>query len=327
VFDVASITDGQNAVNVLGQSSFTTSAAATTQSGLTAPGQVFYNPATAQLWVSQGTGAHRISIFDVSLAGYIVSANVLVTREEGVSGTFTVVLISSPSSDVVFDITSSNSSSAVPNPSQITFTSSNWGTPQTITVEAPHDDNTVSEGLTITVAVNDSLSDDGYDILSDTAIAVSVGDNDAPLYSGGGGSSGPPPVTPTTPLLPDLIATPPPADTPAEDGEGVEADPDADLEDQPEVCVVPQHPTAPIRFGSKNDPEQVSLLEQFLNLFMGYDLPVNGIYDQQDRQAVIAFQERYQEEILAPWKLTRGTGYVYIRTLAKIKLLVESRCR
>ncbi len=65
VYDVASITDGENAVNVLGQSTFTGTAAATTQAGMNAPRGLAYDGANSRLFVSQATG-NRVTVYDVA---------------------------------------------------------------------------------------------------------------------------------------------------------------------------------------------------------------------------------------------------------------------
>jgi len=65
VYDVTSITDGENAINVLGQPSFTTSSAATTQEGLNAPVSLAYDSTNNRLFVAQTTG-NRVSVFDIT---------------------------------------------------------------------------------------------------------------------------------------------------------------------------------------------------------------------------------------------------------------------
>ena len=79
-----------------------------------------------------------------------------------------------------------------------------------------------------------------------------------------------------------------------------------------------------MRQGKKNDPEQVKLLQQFLNDHMQANLPVTGFFGPLTRKAVEAFQLKYWEDILAPW-VPHGhandhqpTGYVYKTTLRKI---------
>lgn len=69
-----------------------------------------------------------------------------------------------------------------------------------------------------------------------------------------------------------------------------------------------------IKIGEQNDSFEVRKLETFLNAFEGFSLPVDGIYDQRDFDAVVAFQERHVKEILSPWGYTKGTGYVYYTT-------------
>ncbi len=64
-YDVTAITDGENAVNVLGQADFTSTAAATTQAGMNAPRGITYNPSTKTLYVSQTTG-NRVTTYDVA---------------------------------------------------------------------------------------------------------------------------------------------------------------------------------------------------------------------------------------------------------------------
>jgi hypothetical protein len=65
VFDVASITDGEPAVNVLGQPDFTSSTNAITQSGLSGNSQILFDASRQWLFVAQ-FGANRISVFDVA---------------------------------------------------------------------------------------------------------------------------------------------------------------------------------------------------------------------------------------------------------------------
>jgi DNA-binding beta-propeller fold protein YncE len=65
VYDVASITNGESAVNVLGQSGYTTSTAATSQAGMNNPQGIAYDSANSRLFVSQSQ-AERITVYDVA---------------------------------------------------------------------------------------------------------------------------------------------------------------------------------------------------------------------------------------------------------------------
>jgi DNA-binding beta-propeller fold protein YncE len=65
VFDVASITNGENAIHVLGQPSFTSSGPANTQNGLNNPFGVALEPGTSRLYVT-ASGNNRVLVYDVS---------------------------------------------------------------------------------------------------------------------------------------------------------------------------------------------------------------------------------------------------------------------
>ena len=65
VFDVAAITNGEAAVNVLGQANYTTANAATTQSGLRNPQGVVVDEDQDRLFVAD-TNNHRVTVFDVA---------------------------------------------------------------------------------------------------------------------------------------------------------------------------------------------------------------------------------------------------------------------
>lgn len=70
-----------------------------------------------------------------------------------------------------------------------------------------------------------------------------------------------------------------------------------------------------------NSPDEVKKLQTFLNKEMGLTLAVNGVFDSATFDAVVKFQEKYSDEILKPWGITTGTGFVYIRTVEKINSL------
>jgi DNA-binding beta-propeller fold protein YncE len=65
VFDVASITDGENAIYVLGQADFTSEVQALTQSGMYFPNDVALDTANNRLFVTAFT-QNRVLVFDVS---------------------------------------------------------------------------------------------------------------------------------------------------------------------------------------------------------------------------------------------------------------------
>jgi len=65
LYNTASITNGMNASTVLGQGSFTTSALATTQTGMSSPYNVTYDPGTWHVYVADGS--NRVLIFDASI--------------------------------------------------------------------------------------------------------------------------------------------------------------------------------------------------------------------------------------------------------------------
>jgi hypothetical protein len=82
----------------------------------------------------------------------------------------------------------------------------------------------------------------------------------------------------------------------------------------------------PVKFNGANNPEDVMLLEKFLNTYENTNLPVDGIYSAVDRDVVIRWQEKYASEILTPWGFAKGTGYVFTTSLAKIKKMHEAKC-
>lgn len=80
-----------------------------------------------------------------------------------------------------------------------------------------------------------------------------------------------------------------------------------------------QYITKYMRFGSFNDPKEVTKLQTFLKDTEGFtDLEVTGIFDLATRTAVQKFQERYAGEILTPWGIKNPTGYVYYTTQKKV---------
>ncbi len=83
--------------------------------------------------------------------------------EGGATDTFTVVLQTQPTSDVVFDIVSQDPGAATVSSSTLTFTNSNWDTPQTITVTPVSDGDIDDERVPIRISVNRAASNDAFD--------------------------------------------------------------------------------------------------------------------------------------------------------------------
>ncbi|MBF2755722.1 MAG: hypothetical protein ISN29_10775 [Gammaproteobacteria bacterium AqS3] len=107
--------------------------------------------------------------------------------DEGSSDTFTVQLESTPNSNVTVNLASDDTDIATVSPATLTFTSSNWGTAQTVTVSGVQDNNatdaTTSIKLTGTAitpqTVSVSVTDDDEDtlVLSPTSQTIDEGED------------------------------------------------------------------------------------------------------------------------------------------------------
>ena len=102
------------------------------------------------------------------------------TSEDGTTATFTAVLDTAPTSDVVLDVSSDYPGEVSFDLSQLTFIAANWDTPQTITITGLDDSDVDGDiNVTITVSVDDALSDVAYAGLSETT-SVTNEDNELP---------------------------------------------------------------------------------------------------------------------------------------------------
>ena len=118
----------------------------------------------------------RITVGDLDSAGVAVSPLNL-TIDEGGSRTYTVVLTSKPSRDVVVEVERRGDEDVVPRPDSLTFDVSNWDEPRTVTVQALQDPDAVDD-----IAIlghSTTSSDSAYGGMAVPDVSVSVIDDDA----------------------------------------------------------------------------------------------------------------------------------------------------
>jgi predicted SpoU family rRNA methylase len=102
----------------------------------------------------------QVTNLDDDVANLVVTPTAgLVTNEDGGTATFSVVLTTQPTNDVVIDVTSDTPTEGLPTPAQITFTTTNWDQPQTISLGGV-DDDLVDGDANYSVSVQVSSSDD-----------------------------------------------------------------------------------------------------------------------------------------------------------------------
>lgn len=120
--------------------------------------------------------------------GVTVTPTSVNVGESGATDTYTLVLDSQPTDDVVVTPTSSGGEVTV-SPTTVTFTDGNWDTPQIITVTAVDDSD--AEGTHSDTITHVTTSGDvDYDGLTVSSVSVTITDNEASQSSSGGGSSG-----------------------------------------------------------------------------------------------------------------------------------------
>ena len=129
-----------------------------------------------------------VNVNDLDIAGVTVSTTSLQISEGGME-TYTLVLNAAPIGTVEVAITSTNMDVTV-FPDNLTFTTTDWATAQTVTVSAAEDDDGSNDTARLTHSA--TSADTGYQGITISSVAVTVTDNDrtSQQSSGGGGGGG-----------------------------------------------------------------------------------------------------------------------------------------
>ena len=130
-----------------------------------------------------GGGYHGVSAPDVTVRvedndtpGMTRSVAQLAIDEDGGPGSYTLVPRAQPSGTVTVQLTSSDTGAATVSPSSLTFTTTNWDTPQAVTVTAVDDADAANEALEIRHGVSGA----DYAGVTVLPVAVTVVDDETP---------------------------------------------------------------------------------------------------------------------------------------------------
>ena len=115
-----------------------------------------------------------LKIIDDDTAGVTITP-VELSFAEGASDTYSVVLDSEPSDTVQIEISRSGSSDVTVSPAQLTFTTSDWATARTMTVNSAQDDDMADDSATIKHTVQGG----DYEGRTARGVQVAVVDDDA----------------------------------------------------------------------------------------------------------------------------------------------------
>ena len=117
-----------------------------------------------------------VTVDDDDAAGLVLDKTSMTIDEDG-SGTFTVALATQPTATVTVDVTSGDTTAATVSPQTLTFTTANWNTAQTVTVNGVDDADGTDETLDVTLDADSA--DTAYRALADVTVDVTVDDDDA----------------------------------------------------------------------------------------------------------------------------------------------------
>lgn len=106
-----------------------------------------------------------------------------ITSEAGAASSFTVVLDKQPTNRVTVNLSSSDTSEGIVNPTRLIFSTTNWSTAQTVTVTGV-DDAVVDGNMDYTITFSVSSSDTSYNAMAVDPVPVTNLDNDVPQTPG-----------------------------------------------------------------------------------------------------------------------------------------------
>ena len=120
------------------------------------------------------TASVSVTVTDDDTAALVVSP-ASVTVDENGTATFDVSLATKPTGSVTVTLATGNTAVATVSHAALTFTTSDWSTPQTIAITGTDDTNADTDSTIITVTATNG----GYDDLTAT-VTVTVNDDDEP---------------------------------------------------------------------------------------------------------------------------------------------------
>jgi DNA-binding beta-propeller fold protein YncE len=349
IFNIASITDGEAAVNVLGQADFTTSSTATTQSGLNLPRGLLYDDVHNWLYVAE-QGNNRIMKFDLTdlsvtsvsspvpgvyYPGDVVTITVTFSNAVTVTGT-PLLNLETGTTDRNASYTSGSGTNVLTFTYTVQAGDSSSDLDYTSTSALSLNGGTIIDSDNNNVATLTLPSPGASGSIAATS-AVQISAPAAVAVSGGGGVSWIPPVASSLPNA---------QNTNLSGSNCISGDlfnintgspcifTENNIPSNPIPTINPNIPTefneyvcgrylaSYIKYGQQNDIENVKKLQEFLNTSENEKLAIDGVYDLDDREAVFRFQNKYKDQILAPWNSTKPTGFVGKTTTAKINLMM-----
>ena len=110
-----------------------------------------------------------VTVDDDEETGVVLSPTSLGPVAEGADVSYTVRLSSEPTATTTVEITGHGDAPISPDRSALTFTASNWDTPQTVTVTATQDDDAVDDSVTLTHKANGG---DYQDVTKELTVTV-----------------------------------------------------------------------------------------------------------------------------------------------------------
>ena len=125
-------------------------------------------------WSQSGTGTTNTPTGTPHIT---VSTTALTVTEEDTTGdSYTVVLDTQPTADVTVTVAGHSGTDVTPSPTTLTFTTSNWNTPRTVTVTAGNDADLTNDTVTLTHRA--MSADTNYNGITIDDVTVTVNDND-----------------------------------------------------------------------------------------------------------------------------------------------------
>ena len=162
----------------------TTTERGPSQTGVIPTGWSVYLAFAAKDATTRTLPNHALNVTEANCdtAGFTRTPATATVSEAGTTGTFTVVLDSQPSGNVVIDLSASDTGEATVDKSTLTFTAGDWDSAQTVTVTGVDDNlDDGDQSSTVTLAVNaGSTADNSYDALANQTVSVTTVDDDGP---------------------------------------------------------------------------------------------------------------------------------------------------